>query len=141
VFDRVSNVRQNLFDAPSNSLIILGFCVQRNRRHNRELCAICSLNSKHPHLADIKLFNIRGMLLLNYGLSRTRCRLGSNRKRSNMTVNVWDQSTWELLTEARQRCRDEIFDAGSEQQKKRAEAELKSVEHEIAEGNTRVVPF
>jgi hypothetical protein len=81
------------------------------------------------------------MLILNRSQDRTFRGLGSNNQRNTMTIDVWNEDTWELLTEARQRLRDEIFEATCERQKRRAEEELSSVEHDISQGLTKAIPF
>lgn len=56
-------------------------------------------------------------------------------------MDPFDQNTWPLLTDMRQELRDAVFDVDSEDQRRSLEAQLASVEQDIASGLTRYIPF
>ena len=56
-------------------------------------------------------------------------------------MDPFDQNTWPLLTDMRQELRDAVFDADSDAQRRSLEAQLASVEQDIASGLTRYIPF
>lgn len=56
-------------------------------------------------------------------------------------MDLFDDTTWPLLTNMRQELRDAIFDAHSEAQRSSLEAQLAAIEADISDGQTRYIPF